>query len=90
MALGQLGDTDAVAALTELAADDESAQVRLAAATALASPKLKQTGFLIEQLAAEDAEIRAAACRALGHSEDPNTIDPLIGALGDAVAAVRT
>jgi HEAT repeat protein len=88
-ALGHLGFEKAIDQLVSVANGDASPTVRFAAAEALASPWLRQTGYLARELQSQSTERRSRAAERLGACEDLNALDPLIGALGDSHTVVR-
>ncbi|MEC8024274.1 MAG: HEAT repeat domain-containing protein, partial [Myxococcota bacterium] len=89
IALGRLGDAEAVPLLEARAETAESESVRYAAACALADPSLGQLEYLAAALGSLDTTVRVKAAEALGQTANTEAIDPLIEALGDSVSTVR-
>ncbi len=86
-ALGMMRHAAARDELRTVAEGDADPRVRLAAAEARAG--IGETGLLIEQLEAPEAEVRRRAVVRLGELEAMEAIDPLIVTLGDSYATVR-
>ena len=82
-AIGALGLAGCVRALERIARGDRDPNVRLAAATALASPSLRSLDLLIDQLTQGAPDARTAAATALGATARRDAVGPLTGALAD-------
>ncbi|MDD3566085.1 MAG: HEAT repeat domain-containing protein [Methanothrix sp.] len=90
-ALGNIGDPQAIGALTYVAQKDGDPKVREAAKEALEKIGDPRTvDQLIEALKDEDGLAREGAVTALGETGDPRAIDPLIEALKDEDWLVRS
>ncbi|MBT9557391.1 MAG: HEAT repeat domain-containing protein [Myxococcales bacterium] len=92
LAAGGVNDalSGCVRALERVARQDLDANVRLAAATALAQPGLLSLSLLIEQLSATGADVRATAARTLGLTMRREAVSPLVSALSDIAKPVQT
>jgi hypothetical protein len=88
IALGELGDSEAVEALSG-ALKDEDSGVRWEAAEALGKIGAPAIDPLIEALMDDDDDIRWRAAIALGDIRDPKVIQPLVHALADEDEYVR-
>ncbi|MBR8837738.1 MAG: HEAT repeat domain-containing protein, partial [Stigonema ocellatum SAG 48.90 = DSM 106950] len=89
-ALGEIKDSQAVAALIQ-ALNDEDSDVRYSAANALGEIKDTQTvAALIQALNHEDYYVRRIAAEALGKIKDTQTVAALIQALNHQYSDVRS
>lgn len=86
--LGDRGGEPAVERLS-LLRHDGAADVRLAAAVALAGPKTSAVTKVAELLNDPDPEVKLHACQLLEEMGHPGGIEPLIVTLGDANPRVR-
>jgi HEAT repeat protein len=89
IALGEIGDTRAIGPLIELLRDEDRF-VKGRAAYALGLIGSPAVGELIRALREGDGNLRWGAAIALGNIRDPQSISPLLHALGDRYENVRS
>lgn len=89
IALGEIGDTRAIGPLIELLRDEDRF-VKGRAAYALGLIGSPAVGGLIRALREGDGNLRWGAAIALGNIRDPQSISPLLYALGDRYENVRS
>jgi HEAT repeat protein len=89
IALGEIGDTRAIGPLIELLRDEDRF-VKGRAAYALGEIGSPAVGELIRALREGDGNLRWGAAIALGNIRDPESVFPLLRALGDRYENVRS